>query len=301
MPSVALAGATGNLGPAILTSLLSASIPTTVLTRPSSASKIPSGPTIREVDYTSHESLVVALQGIDVVVSNLGFTDLFTNQKALIDAAVEAGVKRFIPSEFGSDTANPLVRKLPVFADKVKVQEYLESVVEKNPGFSYTYLYTNSFLDWQLSIGLIVNLKEHTATLYDGGDVPFSATRLSTVGKAVVSIVKDHLEDSENRNLYVHDTVLTQKKLIEIAKRIDGEEWTTTELATADAEKSSYELLNSGDLVKIANSPYGFIFRATWGEGYGGDYTHKNNNELLGIPTLSDEELNKFVEGIIKS
>jgi hypothetical protein len=44
--------------------------------------------------------------GIDAVVSLVGAAAL-TQQKGAIDAAVEAGVKRFIPSEFGCDTQAP--------------------------------------------------------------------------------------------------------------------------------------------------------------------------------------------------
>lgn len=44
--------------------------------------------------------------GIDAVVSLVGAPAL-TEQKPYIDAAVEAGVNRFIPSEFGCDTQAP--------------------------------------------------------------------------------------------------------------------------------------------------------------------------------------------------
>ena len=53
--------------------------------------------------------------GVDAVVSVLGAPAL-TTQKAFIDAAAEAGVKRFLPSEFGCDTQAPYLYILPVFA-----------------------------------------------------------------------------------------------------------------------------------------------------------------------------------------
>ncbi|KAJ9650783.1 hypothetical protein H2198_009920 [Neophaeococcomyces mojaviensis] len=299
---VALVGATGNLGPAILDQLTKTPFIITVLTRVGSGAKVvlPSvgNVTVEEVDYDSPAALVAALKNVDVVISTLGFQSLFETQKKLIDASIDAGVTRFIPSEFGNDSANPNVRKLPVFAEKVKTQDYLLQKVSEHPSFSYTFVYNNSFFDWQLKIGFMVNLKEHTATLYDGGDVPFSATRLSTIGKALVAVAS-HLEGTKNRHLYVHDTAVTQNKLIALAKAVDGKQWTTTTVSTADVEQNAHKLLESGSQKDLLNASLGFIARACWGSGYGGDFTTKLNNDILGIPLMSDEEVETMVREIM--
>ncbi|KAH7186920.1 hypothetical protein BKA60DRAFT_587989, partial [Fusarium oxysporum] len=276
-PHVALVGATGNLGPALLEQLLAASLNVTVLARVGSANKVlaltnSNNVRVREVDYSSHSSVVSALDTVDIVISTLGFANLYEIQKSLMDASIEAGVSRFIPSEFGNDSANPLVRKLPVFADKIKTQEYLESKVAENPKFSYTFVYNNSFLDWQLQNGFMVNLKDHTATLYDGGDVVYSATRLSTIGRALAAIAKN-LDVTKNRHIYIQDIAITQNQIIEIAKRVDGKEWTTTVASTAEIEEKSHQALKSSDPAEVAGSALGFIARACWGEGYGGDFS----------------------------
>jgi uncharacterized protein YbjT (DUF2867 family) len=55
-----------------------------------------------------HKSLVEALTGADAVVVFTNFSpggDLDTTQLALINAAIEAGVKLFVPSEWAPDTA----------------------------------------------------------------------------------------------------------------------------------------------------------------------------------------------------
>src|SRR5690242_16544214 len=104
---VAVAGATGNVGIPILKELLAAGFSVTALTRQgsSSASKLPSDAnlTVKEVDFTSVPSLTEALKGHFAVVSTLA-TIAVGSQDLLIDAAAAAGVTRFIPSEFGSDT-----------------------------------------------------------------------------------------------------------------------------------------------------------------------------------------------------
>ena len=74
-------------------------------------------------------------------------------QEALIKASTLAGVRRFIPSEFGSDTLNARVRSFPFFADKLRHQDILRRAAEKNSDFSYSLVnITGPFLDWGLSV-----------------------------------------------------------------------------------------------------------------------------------------------------
>ncbi|KAK1622712.1 hypothetical protein BDP81DRAFT_399952 [Colletotrichum phormii] len=208
---VAIAGATGNLGLPILKSLLDAGFTVTVLSRiGGNASALPSHSnlTIKVVDLTSFDSLHPALLGIDVVISCVA-TLAIGSQKPIIDASVAAGVNRFIPAEFGMDSANPLCAQLPVCAPKVATQ--------------HRY--------WGLQMGLILNLEKHTATLYNGGNVPFSATTLEDVASAVLGVIR-HQSQTANRIVYVHSAVLTQNQLIGFAKDIDGKAWETISIDT---------------------------------------------------------------------
>ena len=116
--------ATGNLGPAILDQLLNAGFKVTVLTRTGTNHSFPSSVHVAHVDYDSLDSLTDALQGHDAVVSTLASVAIAV-QLRLVQAAAEAHVKRFIPSEFGSNTLNEKTAALPVSADTVKVQSAL--------------------------------------------------------------------------------------------------------------------------------------------------------------------------------
>lgn len=50
------------------------------------------------------------------------------DQNKLVDAAIAAGVKRFVPSEFGSDVPNKRTREVvPIFEGKHAAVEYLKS------------------------------------------------------------------------------------------------------------------------------------------------------------------------------
>jgi hypothetical protein len=65
-------------------------------------------------------------------------------QLQMIDAAVEAGVKRFLPSDFGFDLTIPANRAERVYAMKIAVAEKLKQVSEKQPEFTYTLLAVGS-------------------------------------------------------------------------------------------------------------------------------------------------------------
>ena len=59
----------------------------------------------KQVDYDDQASLVDAMKGIDTVLSFLATADMTVAtevHKKLIDAAMEAGVRRFAPSEWAA-------------------------------------------------------------------------------------------------------------------------------------------------------------------------------------------------------
>lgn len=170
--------ASGNLGPAILTPLRESKLfDVTVLTRQESNHKFRQDVKVKPVDYASKQSLATALQGQDGLVSTLSIFGI-ESQKTLIDAAIEAGVQRFIPSEFGSGTLNPKAAGIPIFGPKLQVQKYLKAKAAEKPSFSYTSVFPGTFLDWGFAADLLADLKGKSATIKDSGDVPFSASRL---------------------------------------------------------------------------------------------------------------------------
>lgn len=209
-PKIALAGATGNLGVSVLNTLLEANLHVTVLSRiGGNSSRIPPHPNLKtkELDFTSTSSLTPALQGIEAVISCLA-TSAIGGQNPWIDASVVAGVKRFIPAEFGMDSANPLCVLLPVCAPKAATQKCLLDKSISNPGFTYAAVANGLFIDWGLEAGIILDLVGHTATLYNGGDVPFTVTNLLDVGSAVLGVIQNKAETA-NRIVYIHSGAVT--------------------------------------------------------------------------------------------
>jgi NmrA-like family len=297
---IALAGATGNLGSPILEALLNAGHRVTALSRiGGSSSKLKPHPNlvITEVDFTSVDSLTAALHGNQVVVSCLA-TLAIGSQNPLIDAAVAAKVKRFIPAEFGMDSTNVSCMELPVCEPKVATQRYLLQKFEENPGFTYTGIANGLFLDWCIEAGIILNLDKHTATLYNGGDVPFTATTLRDVSKAVLGVVS-HLEETANRIVYVQSALVTQNKLIQYAKDIDGKGWDVTVKGTEEVRQESFHELAKGSGCDIDAAMLGFCIVASWTSRYGCDFSNHLDNELLGVEEMRESELRDFICGYL--
>ncbi|OJJ94958.1 hypothetical protein ASPACDRAFT_82383 [Aspergillus aculeatus ATCC 16872] len=288
---VALVGASGNLGPAILSELLTAGFDVTVLTRQDSAKEFDSRAHVAKVAYSSLESLQAALAGNEVVVNTLGVGSVPRDvHLRLVDAAVAAGVKRYIPSEFGSHTTHPATARLPVFADKVAVQEHLRQKASHSVDFTYTLLFNGPFLDWGLKVGFLLNLAGPVATLYDNGERKFSTTTTSGVGQAVVGIIKN-LPATANKEVFVHQAVVSQRELLALS----GKHLETKAVSTSDLEQeASAELAKPSPNFQAA--AVGFLRRAIFGEGFGSHFNSGDlNNEALGVQPLSENELRELV------
>ena len=111
MPAtIVLAGATGDLGFRIAQALLKRGAKVRALVRPGNRKPKTTalqdlGAQIVEVDFDSVTALTKACAGAACVVSALsGLRDVIVDtQKRLLDAAVAAGVPRFIPSDYSID------------------------------------------------------------------------------------------------------------------------------------------------------------------------------------------------------
>ncbi len=83
----------------------------------------------------------------DAIVNMAPITEVATH-KTIIDAAIKAGVKRIILSEFGTNvpelqTTEPLAE---VYKGKVEIRKYMES--KEGQGLTWTGLVVGAFLDW---------------------------------------------------------------------------------------------------------------------------------------------------------
>jgi uncharacterized protein YbjT (DUF2867 family) len=112
-----------------------------VLSRKGSSSTFPSDINVIRADYDSPDDLRKAFKGQDVVISLITVT-VVGDQNKFVDAAIAAGVQRFIPSEFGTNTADPRARVIvPPSEAKYATVNYLKS---KEKEISWTSFVTGT-------------------------------------------------------------------------------------------------------------------------------------------------------------
>lgn len=254
----------------------------------------PPGVRFATVDYDSPESLRAALRGIDAVVSTLGKRNGLDCQFRLIDAAVAAGVKRFIPSEFGADLQNAKIRGFPTYRTKVQTEQYLEKLADRT-GLTYTYIYNGLLLEDGLEMNVFGDFTTRTVNIYDGGDTPFSTTRLSTVARAVVAVLQQ-FEATRNRAVRIRDISISPNELLRRISKHDcvwGHQWTAVAVDTESLVKQAEDEWASGRFSPKAFAA--FATRATFGRGIASSYD--GDNEPLGISEMAKEDMEEALKG----
>ncbi|KAH9991970.1 NAD-P-binding protein [Russula compacta] len=158
----------------------------TVLTRSDSSNLDiyrDSGAKIAVVDYDSAESLKDAITGADVVISTLTHVPpALQRQHLLAEQAKAAGVKLFVPSEFGdaTDRENPE----GVFAVKQSVHHKLKEL-----DLPYALFFTGPHLNYVFVPTLGLDLKSGNVTVGLDGNALNSFTAQSDIGRFVVYVL----------------------------------------------------------------------------------------------------------------
>lgn len=277
--TVAVVGANGALGAPTIEALLAKGFDVKVLSR-SGASPVSSVPGVA-VDYADEAAATEALKGVDAVVSLVGVPGL-EGQKTLLDAAIAAGVKRFVPSEFGSDNSDPKAKEVVILRPK---QEFFDYLASKQDSISYTAIYTGAFFDWGLDHKFVADVEGHKAALFDGGKNHFTATTVADIGKAVAEVLSKP-EETANRGLRIASVRTTLGDLVAAAEKATGSKFETTDQTIAEAYAKAAELITSGKflpgaLLQLQAATIGSVI---------GDFVD-NDNALVGLEERPIEQL----------
>ncbi|KAE8327567.1 NAD(P)-binding protein [Aspergillus sergii] len=292
--NVVIAGATGNLGSHILTELVSyGGFNITVLTRKTGAT-FPSGVTAKVVDFSSPEALSLALQGQDAVVDAILSPDP-TVSIGLIDAAVSAGVYRYIAPEFSIHPKYDKMRSLPVFRGKAQIYDHLKKVANDQK-ITWTAISNGAFLDWCLRTGFLnVDLINKKIVLMNDGTRVFPLTVLPAVGTAVANALAQ-AEKTKNMHFSIYSVQKSQKEIADLAKEALGADgW---EIKSQDMEKVFEGALSAVAIGDYSWTVVGDLIRYSLATpGYSG-LVEQNHNDLLGVRPMSDEQVKALIKEI---
>jgi hypothetical protein len=225
------------------------------------------------------DSLKEAFKDQDVVLSLVGGLAI-GDQDLLIDAAIAAGVQRFVPSEYGINTADARTRAIvPHSEGKYGTTQYLKS---KEGQISWTSVINGPFLDWCLANGIFdLNFADKTATVYDNGTATFSANNLHTIALALVKVLEKP-DDSKNRYVYLSGLQTTQKQILEAAEKVTGEKWTVNHKTTQELVEEGNAKIKTGDYLGIVALIQAVTFGAK--DELGNFESEGLWNEKLGLP-----------------
>lgn len=314
--NIALVGATGNVGSQILHHLLQSS-PTfniTVVTRSDSKATLPednTSVTVKRGSYDDTTFLSTVFANQDVLILALGFMAM-DHQKALIEAAVKAGVEWILPTEYAGDGANEaMIDRVPLFWPKREARRLIsklaaEQAEGQGEGRSkFIAVVTNPWVPFSLQTGMFgIDPYERKVTLYEdaGG---FNVSTLEQVGRGVARLlnlpVKDEgnprasLQHYANGFVYISSALTTQRELFGAALKVTGTteaDWDISRSSCAERLRVAEEKFAQGDMMAGADGTYAVYM----GEGMGGDYENKaaEDRKVLGLETES-------VEGFVKS
>ncbi|KAJ0415030.1 NAD(P)-binding protein [Aspergillus carlsbadensis] len=289
--NIILIGGGGSLGSVLLKSLLSEpSFNVTVLARESSKAlnRIPSSATVIKIaDSYPLDDLVAAFKGQDAIVNAITSFSV-AEQLKFIDAAVTAGVKRYLPSEYGLDNNTPAARELSVvFRDKGLVQDYLRE--REGSGLTWTTIACGMWIGWSLRNNFLgLDYANRTITLTNSGTGPFSTTTLANTALALNRILLSPAS-SANQIVFLSDFATTQEELVQTIERLTGEQWTRKSINTAEAIPALKEAFSKGETL----AGYGLINIGFTEGSFSGHFepVNKVRNAELGLPRKELEEV----------
>ncbi|KAE8391573.1 isoflavone reductase family protein [Aspergillus alliaceus] len=279
---VIIVGAGGHLGPHIVSAFdADPHFEVSILSRLSSQSTFPPHIPIHRVsDDYDETQLVGILAGQDAIICTIA-THSVQRQRAIINAAVKAGVSHFVPSEFGHDTRNEQAAKIlpQFFAAKKQIVEYLKS--KEKDGLKWTAFVTGPFFETAVFNILGYDVKTKRATILDYGKNRWSMTTLSTIGLAVKKAILLP-EKSSNKYLFIESFNTSQNDILSSLEYSTGAKWETTYHDAEEEKRLALEKISKGNYSGIS----ALMRYMTCAKGHGGDYMdyEESSNELLSLP-----------------
>jgi hypothetical protein len=240
--------------------------------------------------------------GIDTVISAVG-RNVIAGQVELIKWADSTpNVKRFFPSEYGTDveySATTSPHEKP-HQQKLKVRAFIKAEVKN---LEITYLVTGPYSElffgapgsgWTDAGGFDVKAKK--AVLLGDGKGPVSFTSMADVGNLLVAALL-HPEAAKNKALCVNSFTATPDEILaEFEKQTGGQKWDVSYTSLEDLKKSEEKMWADGSPLAT-----GYTLRRIWTEG--GTLYEKRDNGIIGEPKMEtlEDQVRLAIEAQTKS
>lgn len=247
---VLVTGGTGYLGKRMVKASLAQGHETYVLYRPEIGVDIEKvqmllsfkhqGAQLVEGSFSDHRSLVDAVKQVDVVICTVSGVHIRSHhillQLKLVDAIKEAGnIKRFLPSEFGTDPSRMAHAMEPgrvTFDEKMTVRKAIQDA-----GIPFTYVSANCFAGYFVGglcqVGKIVPPRDTVCLLGDGNAKAIFVDE-DDISTYTIKTIDD--PRTLNKTLYLRpaENILSQREVVGIWEKLIGKELNKTTISAEE-------------------------------------------------------------------
>ncbi|CAH0018751.1 unnamed protein product [Clonostachys rhizophaga] len=251
MSSIKKVAIIGNVGSAVLAEFLKNGLDVTVISR--SSQEVPAGARAAQADYNSITSLSSALKGHDAVVSAVGAAGIVGQEVIMMPPFLLA-------------------------SNKAAAGE-----------IEYTILSTGAFLDFVFGTPLFVDFQNRSVEFYGDDKLRLSSTSIAGIGKAVAGTLVN-ADKTKNRVLHIQETVVSQVKVLDLAKTAAPEGAGWKEMSVDPEETLGAARVNAAKNPGDTFALYALIKAIILSGKYETEY-REVDNDLIGLVQLTDGDL----------
>jgi uncharacterized protein YbjT (DUF2867 family) len=223
---IVVAGATGNLGERIIKALLHRGVEIRAIVRPSSDSEkvnalAQMGVKVFKVNSLDIAEVTKACQGASCVVSALsGLRDVIIDtQKVLLDAAVAAGVPRFIPSDYSLD----FTKFTHGENRNLDLRREFHTYLDTKP-IAATTIFNGAFMDMLTNEMPLILFKQKRILYWGNGDHRLGFT---TIADTALFTAEAALDASSPRFLRITGDQLSPREIKTVVSEVTGHKFGT--------------------------------------------------------------------------
>ncbi|MDQ6815068.1 MAG: NmrA family NAD(P)-binding protein [Bacteroidota bacterium] len=232
--AILVVGSTGNLGNRICRQLVERGAAVSAIIRTTSdAAKIENlkkiGVKVIEVDVNNIDDIAKACTGADCVVSALaGLREVIVDlQKRILDGAMQAGVPRFIPSDFCTDYSDLVPGENRNFDLRREFKSYIDTT-----SIGVSSIFNGAFAEILTYNIPLLNRKDKCIAFW--GEKSDWKLDFTTIDETAAFTAQVALDDTAPRDLQIASFQISPNMIWAAVKEATGEEYRIYQLSTLE-------------------------------------------------------------------
>lgn len=257
------------------------------------AQVVPKGAVAILVDYNNLNSLVAALQDVDVLICATG-GKILDEQQMLLKASIEAGVQRLIPSQWGGDTRVEGMENVPIAQPKREMAAAVHKAAEEGT-ISYTFFIGGVWIDYIMGWDTLMSVPKRTFYMHENPDFPIAMTSPAAFGDAIVGALR---KPDETRNKYINVELirLSQNQALKLTQEaLPDIHINVIPASMEERYERGVKKWNRGEIdgFVVADILAKCLFTPEMAES-----EEPKANDLVGVRAISEEDFKAIIRGL---